>query len=79
MVPKCPRVLQLATVLLIAAIMQINAASIPLRNDENKIFHQVAIRVRQPVMDKIEDYHLCSGLIVDPSYVVTTAKCLEMR
>lgn len=45
----------------------------------NQIFYQVAIRAQQPVADKIEDYHLCSGLIVDPYYVVTTAKCLEMR
>lgn len=41
-------------------------------------FHQVAIRVRQPILDKIEDYHLCSGVIVDTSFVVTSASCLQM-
>lgn len=42
-------------------------------------FPQVAIRVQQPIADKIEDYHLCNGVIVDAYFVATTVRCLELR
>lgn len=71
---KCP--LQfLATVFILLATTD----AVLIGNNWNTIFHQVAIRVRQPVLDKIEDYHLCSGLIVDTFFVVTSAKCLNNR
>lgn len=80
---KCPRLLvQLlaATVFLWLATSSVAAYNVvSIENSNwNPIFHQVAIRVRQPVLDKTEDYHLCSGLILDPFYVVTSAKCLNL-
>lgn len=41
--------------------------------------HQVSIRVRQPILGKIEDYHMCSGIIVDSQFVVTSANCILIR
>lgn len=78
---KCPRLLvQLlaATVFLWLATSSAAYNVVSIDNNWNPIFHQVAIRVRQPVLDKTEDYHLCSGLILDPFFVVTSAKCLNL-
>lgn len=67
-----------SVLLFLAAIATGPATAMSIDADQAMLMHQVAIRVRQEVLNKTEDYHLCNGLIVDPSYVVTTAKCANL-
>lgn len=81
---KCSLLFHLQLLLSTAALLLVTTApgvidaAITSRNSYTTL-HQAAIRVRQPVLERIEDYHLCSGFIVDTQFVVTSAKCLSLR
>lgn len=71
--------MMLATKTLVLILVQVfGVLSLGFNNEWNTIFHQVAIRARVPVLDRIEDFHLCSGLVLDVHFVVTTARCLNL-